>query len=80
MPPQKGYHRVYDLIAYAMNSIANLAIVPMQDYLLLSNEEGRMNEPSTAQGNWNWRLSARYNTVALRNKVLAVTKETKRTK
>lgn len=28
-----------------MNSIANLAMVPMQDYLELSNQEGRMNTP-----------------------------------
>ncbi len=77
-PHQKGRHRVYDLIAFAMNSKANLAMVPMQDYLLLSNEEGRMNEPATATGNWTWRLGSRYRTQALANRILEVTTETKR--
>ena len=46
------------LIAFAMSSRANLAMVPMQDYLELENEQGRMNIPSVAQGNWSWRLNA----------------------
>ena len=60
--------------------IANLAIVPMQDYLELSNEEGRMNTPSTASGNWAWRISPRYNTAKLRGKILDLTTRTKRNK
>ena len=77
-PHTKGQPRTYDLIEYAFRSIANLAMVPMQDYLQLSNAEGRMNEPSTAEGNWNWRMSKRYNTAALRKKVLALAQKTKR--
>jgi len=77
-PHVKGQSRTYDLIEYAFHSIANLAMVPMQDYLQLSNEEGRMNEPSTAQGNWTWRLGKHYNTAALRKKVLDLAQKTKR--
>ena len=60
--------------------ISNLAIVPMQDYLELSNEEGRMNTPSTASGNWAWRISPRYNTAKLRAKMLALVEKTGRAK
>ena len=39
-----------------MKSRANLCIVPMQDYLELTNAKGRMNTPTIAEGNWQWRL------------------------
>lgn len=55
-------------------------MVPMQDYLELSNEEGRMNIPATAEGNWGWRVSARYDTPKLRARILALTTATKRNK
>ena len=77
-PRTRGQHRVYDLIEFAFRSRANLAMVPLQDYLLLSNEEGRMNEPATAAGNWSWRVSPRYNTPKLRQKVLDITTRTNR--
>lgn len=79
-PRVEGQSRVYDLIELAFRSIANLAIVPMQDYLELSNEVGRMNTPATAEGNWAWRISPRYNTVRLRSKILALTEKTGRAK
>ncbi len=74
----KGESRVYSLIRLAFESKANLAVVQMQDYLELNNEEGRMNMPSTPSGNWGWRMSPRYNTKVLREKISALTKETKR--
>jgi 4-alpha-glucanotransferase len=36
-------------------SVANLAVVPMQDVLGLGSE-ARMNRPGTETGNWEWRL------------------------
>jgi len=36
--------------------ISNLAVITMQDLLNLG-EEGRMNAPGSAQGNWGWRYS-----------------------
>ncbi|MDR2109938.1 MAG: 4-alpha-glucanotransferase, partial [Spirochaetaceae bacterium] len=40
----------------ALSSIANLAIIPMQDYLDL-DKRGRMNTPATLGGNnWCWRM------------------------
>lgn len=79
-PRDPSRHRTYDLIEFALNSRANLAMVPLQDYLNLSNEEGRMNIPATAQGNWAWRVSPRYNTPKLRSKVLSLAAKTKRSK
>ncbi len=79
-PRVKGQSRVYDLIEFAFRSCANLAIVPMQDYLELSNEEGRMNTPATASGNWTWRISPRYNTPSLRSKMLQMATKTNRNK
>jgi 4-alpha-glucanotransferase len=76
----QGQSRTYDLIEYALGSIANLVIVPMQDYLQLSNEEGRMNVPATAQGNWGWRISPRYDTPKLRRNMLTVAQKNKREK
>lgn len=79
-PRNKAQHRVYDLIEFAFTSKANLAMVPMQDYLLLSNEKGRMNEPATAAGNWNWRMSGRYDNEKLRTAMLDLAVRTRRAK
>ncbi len=43
------------LIQAALASVANLAIIPMQDILELGTEH-RMNTPGTTQGNWQWRF------------------------
>jgi 4-alpha-glucanotransferase len=48
----EGVH--WDLIRLALSSIANQAIIPLQDILGLGNE-ARMNFPSTPEGNWEWR-------------------------
>lgn len=50
----KGLNPTYKMIKLAFDSIAELAVIPLQDWLLLGNEEGRMNTPSVAQGNWVW--------------------------
>lgn len=44
----------WDLIRLALMSVANLAVVPMQDLLDLGSE-ARMNTPGQAAGNWSWR-------------------------
>ena len=77
-PHRKGQSRAYDLIELAMSSCANLAVVPIQDYLELTNEQGRMNTPSVAQGNWNYRLSPRYRTETLTKKITDLTVRTRR--
>ena len=44
------------LIFVALASVANLAIIPMQDILELGSED-RMNIPGTTEGNWQWQFS-----------------------
>ncbi|MEH2069310.1 MAG: 4-alpha-glucanotransferase [Nostoc sp.] len=51
----EGVH--WDLIRLALSSVANQAIIPLQDILGLGNE-ARMNFPSVAEGNWEWRYQA----------------------
>ncbi len=46
----------WPLIRCALASSARLAIIPMQDLLKLGGK-ARMNQPGTATGNWNWRLT-----------------------
>ncbi|MBF6648289.1 4-alpha-glucanotransferase [Methylobacter sp. BlB1] len=43
------------LIHAALASVANLAIIPMQDVLELDSSH-RMNVPGTVEGNWQWRF------------------------
>jgi 4-alpha-glucanotransferase len=45
----------WEMIRLAMLSVADTAIIPLQDLLGLG-AEARMNDPSTAEGNWHWRL------------------------
>ncbi|MDR1218249.1 MAG: 4-alpha-glucanotransferase [Treponema sp.] len=47
---------VWGFIRAALSSVADLAVIPMQDYLCLG-AEARMNAPSTLGGNWRWRMS-----------------------
>ena len=72
-PIRKGQTIPQALIAFAMSSRANLAMVPIQDYLELTNEQGRMNIPSVAQGNWSWRLDSSEVTNGLIEKIRCVT-------
>ncbi len=44
----------WDFIRAVLSSVANTAIVPMQDLLGLGNE-ARMNLPASNSGNWQWR-------------------------
>lgn len=74
-PRQKGMSAVWSLIDLAMGSKANLAVIPLQDYLELPNERARMNTPSTAEGNWTWRACYRSTTKALAERIAALTKK-----
>lgn len=53
--PCKGKDVQWEFIRAALASVADLAVVPMQDYLGLGSE-ARINTPSTLGGNWQWRM------------------------
>lgn len=50
-----GDRMPWSLIRCAYSSIAQLAMVPMQDVLMLGAAH-RMNRPGTTEGNWTWRF------------------------
>lgn len=50
-----GYDISWDMIRLALMSIAEMAIIPMQDLLSLGTH-ARMNFPSKSEGNWAWRV------------------------
>jgi 4-alpha-glucanotransferase len=47
----------WDMIRAAYGSVADRAVVPLQDVFSLGSE-ARMNTPGRAEGNWLWRASA----------------------
>ncbi|HEY3081760.1 MAG TPA: 4-alpha-glucanotransferase [Chloroflexota bacterium] len=49
-----GHDIAWDLIRAALMSVADTAILPLQDVLGLGSA-ARMNVPGTAHGNWTWR-------------------------
>ncbi len=51
-----GQDIAWDLIRLAWQSVAYLAIAPLQDVLRLGSE-ARLNMPGRAAGNWTWRVS-----------------------
>ena len=61
-----------DLICLVMQSVANLCIVPMQDYLGLDNS-ARMNQPSTLGKNWKWRVNTRQLSLKLQKEIQEMT-------
>ncbi|MCD6289885.1 MAG: 4-alpha-glucanotransferase [Anaerolineae bacterium] len=50
-----GRDIAWDFIRAAMSSVADTAVVPMQDVLALGSE-ARMNTPGQAANNWTWRF------------------------
>ena len=51
--PKRQIH--WDFIRLALASVADLCIIPLQDYLGLGSE-ARINTPSTLGNNWRWRM------------------------
>ena len=61
----------WDFIRTLLVSVADTAIVPLQDVLGVGSE-GRMNLPGRASGNWRWRFAAADLTPALRRRLRAI--------
>jgi 4-alpha-glucanotransferase len=49
-----------EFLRLAYSSVAQIAIIPMQDLLHL-DESARLNNPSEPVGNWTWKLTSDYN-------------------
>ncbi|MDD4494516.1 MAG: 4-alpha-glucanotransferase [Eubacteriales bacterium] len=64
---------VYDIIATVFQSVAELVVIPLQDYLELG-EEARINTPSTLGDNWKWRMEKGQFTEPLQTRIAQITK------
>lgn len=60
-------------IRAALGSVADLVIIPMQDWLGLGSE-ARLNTPATVGGNWRWRLEPDALTHELSTHIAALTR------
>jgi 4-alpha-glucanotransferase len=62
----------WDLIRLLFGSVAEVAIVPMQDVLGLDSS-ARMNVPGKAEGNWAWRYTTEQLTPAIKDRLASMT-------
>ena len=67
----------WDFIRAAFASVSDVAIAPMQDILGLGGD-ARMNRPSSASGNWDWRLPPRSLGTSLRRRLARLAEDTGR--
>ncbi|MBO0349210.1 4-alpha-glucanotransferase [Phormidium pseudopriestleyi FRX01] len=67
---EEGIH--WQLIRQALSSVANQALIPMQDLLGLGSD-ARMNTPGLAEGNWGWRYRGEVLTWDLRDRLKLLT-------
>jgi 4-alpha-glucanotransferase len=63
----------WGFIRGAFSSVADMCIIPMQDFLGLG-EEARMNIPSTLGNNWTWRMKEDALTEGLAEKIAGLTR------
>jgi 4-alpha-glucanotransferase len=63
----------WDMIRACLASVANTAIIPMQDLLGLGSG-ARMNRPGAHSGNWEWRVSASALTQELSDRLAQLTR------
>ena len=63
----------WEFIRAVMASVANTAIIPLQD-LLGHGTEARMNLPNTTSGNWSWRFAGAAPTEELADRLKSLTK------
>lgn len=66
----EGIH--WSLIRLALSSVANLAIIPLQDLLGLGSE-AKMNTPGQQEGNWEWRYTCEQLTSEIQDRLLRLT-------
>jgi 4-alpha-glucanotransferase len=62
----------WDFVRAVLASVANTAVVPLQDVLGLG-AEARMNLPNTTEGNWSWRVVPDSLTAALAKRLRELT-------
>jgi 4-alpha-glucanotransferase len=61
-----------ELVRLVMMSVADLAVIPLQDLLAMGGE-ARMNDPSAKEGNWRWRVVGGYDTPQMKHTLRGMT-------
>ncbi len=69
---RSGDDIAWDFIRAALSSVADTAIIPLQDVLSLGSE-ARMNTPGRPGGNWTWRFSLHQMTPAIISRLRELT-------
>jgi len=72
-----GHEIHWDMIGVAMKSMANTAVIPMQDVIGLGSS-ARMNIPGTTGGNWRWRFTGDQFTPEMKARMRRMAEETGR--
>jgi 4-alpha-glucanotransferase len=62
----------WEMIRLVMQSVADVAIVPLQDILGLG-QEAQMNKPSVSKGNWGWRYRTDQLNASIRDRLRQMT-------
>jgi 4-alpha-glucanotransferase len=70
-PPADEIH--WEMIRLVMMSVADTAVIPMQDILGLG-QDARMNRPAIPSGNWTWQLKSRQITPDIEDRLSVMTK------
>lgn len=70
-PEEKEIH--WDLIRMALASVAQTAVIPMQDLLGLE-ASARMNRPASTAGNWRWRITPKQFSALPADRLLELTR------
>ena len=73
----KNSNNGFELVKLAFSSVADTAIIQLQDVLNVGNE-GRINLPSTIGLNWKWRITKNSLTKELARKLKNITKTNRR--
>lgn len=63
---------VWDFIREAYRSVADLCVIPLQDYLC-EGRNARINTPGAQEGNWQWRLKPNFLSEALAQSIRGLT-------
>ena len=63
---------VLDIIRESNRSVADLCIIPLQDYLCFG-KEARINTPGTSENNWEWRLRPNFLSDDLKRSIRSLT-------
>jgi 4-alpha-glucanotransferase len=68
----EGHEIHWDFIRVVLSSVADTAIIPLQDVLGLGSE-ARMNLPGRPDGNWRWRFETAALTDGVRERLREMT-------